>query len=92
MGGPRVAPDRLAYFSLSLRVWSLPFVDRGLRLALDTHDGPLARKIGRTVPGAPRPHESHDALAPWASYGGRDQHGGEVSAERTLARLRAPVK
>lgn len=69
----------------SSRVWSLPFVGRGARLALDTLDGPVA-KIGRAVPIEPRAHVSHDALAPYDSRGcGCGRHE-RVSTNRRLAR------
>ena len=90
-GFPRAAPDRFGCFQPGLRVWSLPFVRRGLRLALDTHDGPLAGKIRRAVPIATRAYVSHDALAPCDSRGcGCDRHG-LVSTKRTLARRRGEV-
>lgn len=58
----------------SLRVWSLPFVRRGLRLALDTHDGPLAGEVRPIMASA---HVSDDAFAPRYVRGcSRDRHDG----------------
>lgn len=65
----------LRLFQPGLRVWSLLFVGRGLRLALDAYDGPLSGEVRRAGPFVPRTHVSHDALAPGDSRGcERDRH------------------
>lgn len=86
-------PGRLQIVSAcgqpSLRVWSLPFVGRGTRLALDTHDGPLAGEIRLAVPIAPRAYVSHDALAPCDSRGcGCERHGIELCEQNASAAAR----
>jgi hypothetical protein len=79
----------LRLFQPVLCVWSLPFVGRGLRLALDTHDGPLADEVRLAGPIVTRAHVSHDALAPGDCRGyARDRHGlYKRKASATRARL-----
>jgi hypothetical protein len=69
----RAAPDRFGYFSLILRVWSLPFIGHGLRLTLDARDGPTADEVRRPGTVAPRAHVSSGAYAPGGHRG--SEHG-----------------
>ena len=67
----------LRLFQPGLCVWSLLFVGRGLRLALDTHDGPLAGEVRHTRPIAARTRMSYGALAPGRHCESEcDRHGG----------------
>lgn len=97
----RAAPESFRLFSLSLRVWSLPFVGRGARLTLDTHDDPVTGEVRLAGPIATRAYLSLGALAPCDSGCGRDQHdgyerdanarpgGSQLSGSRTASTLRS---
>ncbi len=75
-GFPRGGSRALRLFSLGLCVWSLPFVGRGLRLALGTHDDPLSVEVRLAFPEGPCAYGTHGALAPGGSrMCGCDQHG-----------------
>jgi len=84
----RVAPVASAIHRV-LRVWSLCFVGRGLRLALDADDGPFTGEVRRAGPVVPRAHVSRDALAPGRHRRcARSRHGlYEEKPSATRARL-----
>ena len=90
---PRVSPGRLqstSAFQPGLCVWSLPFVGHGLRLALGTHDDPLAGKVCLAFPGMPRAYVSRGALAPRDSgVCGCDQHGLALRRKKISATARS---